>query len=74
MWTSVFMARVETQPLPDSEEDLPFVFVSDEVFALHINLLRPYGSRELDHVKRVFNCRLTRTRHFVENKFGIMKN
>lgn len=41
--------------LPDIEGELPYVFVGDEAFALHNNLLRPYGSQELDHIKRIFN-------------------
>lgn len=60
--------------LPDIEGELPYVFVGDEAFALHNNLLRPYGGRELDHIKRIFNYRLTRARRFVECAFGIMAN
>lgn len=53
---------------------LPYVFVGDEAFALHQNLLRPYNSQMLDAEKSVFNYRLTRARRYVECTFGILAN
>lgn len=60
--------------LPDINptNDLPYVFVSDEAFALRENFLKPYSVKMLDHDKRVFNYRLSRARRVVENVFGIL--
>jgi hypothetical protein len=38
------------------------------------HLLRPYGRKNLDFMKRIFNYRLTRARRMVECAFGIMAN
>ncbi|GFS22295.1 hypothetical protein ElyMa_003359900 [Elysia marginata] len=51
---------------------LPYVFVSDEAFALGENFLKPYSVKMLDHDKIVFNYRLSRARRVVENVFGIL--
>lgn len=61
-------------PLPNTNIVLPYVFVGDEAFALHQNLLRPYSSQQLDAEKSVFKYRLTRARRFVECTFGILAN
>lgn len=61
-------------PLPNTNIVLPYVFVGDEAFALHQNLLRPYNSQQLDAEKSVFNYRLTRARRYVECTFGILAN
>lgn len=53
---------------------LPYVFVADEAFALHANVLRPYGGNELTKEQKIFNYRLTRARRYVECAFGIMAN
>lgn len=65
-------------PIPDpmsltkSGESVPFVLVGDEAFALHNNLLRPFGGTHLDERKKIFNYRLSRARRYVECAFGIM--
>lgn len=60
------------QTLPNTNLDLPYIFVGDEAFALHCNLLRPFSGQQLDATKSVFNYRLTRARRYVECAFGIM--
>ncbi|XP_008179993.1 protein ALP1-like [Acyrthosiphon pisum] len=52
----------------------PYVFVGDEAFALHTNLLRPYPGRNLNDTRRVFNYRLSRARRTVECAFGVLAN
>lgn len=61
--------------LPENNENvnnLNFVFLGDEAFALKENLLKPYPQQDLDHDKRIFNYRLSRGRNVVENTFGIL--
>jgi hypothetical protein len=61
--------------LPNSADIIaPFVFVTDEGFALRDYMLRPYSSRELDMHKRIFYYRLSRARRVSENAFGMLAN
>lgn len=60
-------------PNTDSEPQ-PFVFVGDEAFKIHTNLLRPFPFRQLDPRRRVFNYRLSRCRRSVECAFGVLAN
>ncbi|OWR53839.1 putative nuclease HARBI1 like protein [Danaus plexippus plexippus] len=46
---------------------LPYVLVADEAFALHANVLRPYGGNELTKEQKIFNYRLTRARRYVDH-------
>lgn len=58
--------------MPNSNYQLPFVFVGDEVFALKDNFMKPFPQRNLTREERVFNYRLSRARRIVENAFGIL--
>jgi len=61
--------------LPSSQgSPQPYVFVGDEAFALHTNLLRPYPQRGLNDERRIFNYRLPRVRRTVECAFGVLAN
>lgn len=63
--------------LPDNNKtvnNLNFVFLGDEAFALHENILKPYAQRELTEEKRIFNYRLSRARNCVENTFGLISS
>lgn len=63
--------------IPNNDEtvnNLNFVFLGDEGFALHEHILKPYSQRELSHEKRVFNYRLSRARNCVENTFGLISS
>ncbi|XP_050295107.1 uncharacterized protein LOC126735198 [Anthonomus grandis grandis] len=65
----------ESRSLPYSNGPAqPFVFVADEAFGLHTNLLRPYCRRNFDDRIQIFNYRLTGARRFVECTFGILAN
>ncbi|XP_011170279.3 protein ANTAGONIST OF LIKE HETEROCHROMATIN PROTEIN 1 isoform X2 [Solenopsis invicta] len=61
-------------PLPDTDQDFPYVIVGDEGFALSTNVLIPFpkeqctGRRE----RRIYNYRLSRARRCAENAFGVM--
>lgn len=53
---------------------LPYVFVADEAFGLTINLMRPYGGKNLTVRSRIYNYRHRRARRRVECAFGILSN
>jgi hypothetical protein len=38
--------------------ELPYVFVGDEVFALSKDFLKPFSQRELTNERKIYNCRL----------------
>jgi len=61
-------------PLPNTTDHFPYVFVADEAFALHINLMKPYSQRLLNESRHTFNKRLSRARVNVENAFGILNS
>lgn len=60
--------------LPNSDLVLPHVFVGDDAFRLHPNMMKPF-SRECairENSKAVFNYRLCRARRTSENAFGLL--
>ncbi|KAM4015345.1 uncharacterized protein ACNLHF_002001 [Anomaloglossus baeobatrachus] len=61
-------------PNSQTTGEFNFVFVGDEAFPLHSNLLKPYPQKNLTEQRRIFNYRLSRARRVVENAFGIMAN
>ena len=65
--------------VPDSEliegtnYELPYFLACDEIFPLQNWLMRPYSGKALINGQRkVFNYRLSRARHIIENTFGIL--
>nr|XP_022911163.1 uncharacterized protein LOC111422175 [Onthophagus taurus] len=78
LWNSI---TTNTLQLPDDKylpgtetPKVPYFFVGDEAFGLHIRLLRAYGGAHLTQEKRIFNYRLCRARRYVECAFGILSN
>ena len=63
-------------PLPVQIRGIPskinYHIISDDAFALNKTMMKPYPHRNLDKEKRIFNYRLSRARHVVENAFGIL--
>ena len=54
---------------------LPYCIVADEAFPLRMDLMRPFprgGRMQMPDDKRIFNYRLSRACHIVENAFGIL--
>ena len=51
---------------------LPFVIVSDEIFASKSWLLKPYGGKGMPQEDEIFNYRLSGCRRTIENSFGIL--
>eukprot|EP00794_Sanderia_malayensis_P007645 gene7645-biopygen6226 len=72
----------EDRPLPqngdqtwahhETDETVPFVFVTDNAFPLTRHCMKPYPEKGCTDRNRVFNYRLSRFRRVSENAFGIM--
>lgn len=58
--------------LPDTNVEMPYVFIGDEAYPLLNNLLKPFGGDHLDFESEYFNSRLSRARKTVECAFGIL--
>ncbi|KAL3208314.1 hypothetical protein MRX96_039202 [Rhipicephalus microplus] len=59
-----------------NEGPLPYFFVREEAFPLKEYVMGPYARRTLhedkSYERRVFNYRMSRARHTIENTFGIL--
>lgn len=58
----------------ETKNNLNFVFLGDEAFALGTHFLKPFPQKELTHERRIFNYRLARARNVSENAFGLVNN
>lgn len=56
----------------NSPEKFPYGIVGDDAFPLSENLLKPFGGKNLSHVKQNFNTRLSMARRYIESTFGIL--
>jgi len=78
IWKNVVWKKLnlpEPNLLPNTNNNpQPFVFIGDEAFALHTNVLRPYPGCNLTDIQRMFNYRLSRARRTVECVFGVLAN
>lgn len=54
-------------------QKVPYVFVADDAFPHRADMMKPFRQAQLDSPdKEIFNYRLSRARHVVENGFGIL--
>ena len=58
------------RPLPGCVHPVPFMVVGDGAFPLRNNLMKPYHMSSLSADQRVFNYRLSRARHVVDDVFS----
>lgn len=58
--------------LPGRDILMPYVLVADDAFAFGTNLMKPYATKNLSAIERIFNYRLSRARRIIENTFGIL--
>lgn len=61
-----------SKPLPERTLGVPYVLIADDAFAMQKHLIKPYATKTLTMLQRVFNYRLSRARRVIENVFGIM--
>ncbi|XP_046991873.1 protein ALP1-like [Schistocerca americana] len=51
---------------------MEYVFVGDDAFTIHNDLMKPYRQEKLSKEERIFNYRLSRACRVVENTFGVL--
>nr|CAI5853194.1 unnamed protein product [Callosobruchus analis]CAI5864209.1 unnamed protein product [Callosobruchus analis] len=58
----------------DHSEELPYVFIGDEAFALRTYFIKPNPQRQsqASKIKTISNYRVCRARRIIENVFGIL--
>ncbi|CAK1597687.1 unnamed protein product [Parnassius mnemosyne] len=63
----------QPKPLSDDDVNVPYVFVADNAFPLHPNIMKPFpGEHSEGSTQRNFNRKLSSVRIVVENAFGVM--
>lgn len=53
---------------------LPYVIVGDDAFPLRKHIMKPYPYSTRVRGRKIFNIRISRARHVVEQAFGILAN
>jgi hypothetical protein len=63
------------EPLINRKIRVPCMFLSDDAFSLNQNLMITYPvEQKRGSKKHIYNYRLNRARHIIENVFGIMSS
>mgnify|MGYP001953942622 CR=1 FL=1 len=60
------------EPLQNTEDIVPYVFIGDEAYPLLKHFMRPYPRKDLHNRKLIYNYRHSRARRTVECAFGMM--
>lgn len=64
-----------SDPAPNSNINLSYVFLADAAFALSSHIMKPFpGHHAIGTPERVFNQKLSSSRLVMENAFGIMSS
>lgn len=67
------MELPEAEVVKNSSTSLLYVFVADDAFPLRVDMIKPFRQADLhSRERKIFNYRLSRARHIVENAFGIL--
>lgn len=76
LWKRICTNRLNLptpHPLPESNVDVPYIFLADGAFDLSEHIMKPFpGHHNVGTKERIFNQKLSRARVVVENMFGIM--
>ena len=60
------------QSISENGVNLPFTFLGDEAFGLSKHMMRPYGGKNLNKKKKIYNYRHCRGRRYIECAFGLL--
>lgn len=64
---------LEPSDVSENFKKVPYLIVADDAFPLRADMLKPFRQAQLDSLdNEIFNYRLSRARHVVENGFGIL--
>ena len=60
------------KPLQSRSQNVPYVFIGDDAFALQPDFVKPHAKNDLDPLTRICNNRFSQARRISENVFGIV--